>query len=221
VPSPRPPEPPLDAAPWLDLFASTAPGVEAIAGRELQALGALDVEAVPGGVTFRGDRAGLYRANLWLRSAGRVLQRVAVFRARDFTALRKRAARVEWERTLREGDAVVLRVACHKSRLYHSGAVAERVLGAMQDRLGFAPRAVAPAEAGADDAADAISAPREGDARTRSARRARATRRTRCPRRAQAMRRTRRPRATPTSRRPPPARAPSSSPCASSTTPAR
>jgi putative N6-adenine-specific DNA methylase len=159
VPIPRPPEPSPDPAAPLALFASAAPGVEEILARELQALGADAVTPLPGGVAFAGDRAALYRANLWLRSAERVLRRVATFRARDFTALRKRAARIDWAQYLGPEDALSLRVTCHKSRLHHSGAVAERVLGAMQDRLGFAPQRVAPADEDAEAAADAAAGP--------------------------------------------------------------
>src|SRR5581483_6563061 len=55
-------------------FATCARGIEAILAGELRELGAADVEPGRGGVAFAGDRAMLYRANLWLRTAIRVLQ---------------------------------------------------------------------------------------------------------------------------------------------------
>jgi putative N6-adenine-specific DNA methylase len=129
----------------LSLFAVTTPGIEEIAAAELRDLGAAKPETTPGGVEFLGDTAALYRANLELRSAGRVLLRAGSFRARGFEDLRRRAARIAWERFLAPGDAVAIRVACRKSRLYHSGAVAERVVAALTERLGFAPSDVRPA----------------------------------------------------------------------------
>ena len=55
-------------------FATCARGLEPILAEELAALGAADVEPGRGGVAFPGDAALLYRANLWLRTAIRVLR---------------------------------------------------------------------------------------------------------------------------------------------------
>ena len=89
-----------------------------------------------GGVSFNGSLEDAYRANLHLRTASRVLVRLGDFYAAEFSELRKKAGRLAWERYLKPGQAVALHVTCHKSRLYHSGAVAERVLAAIGDRLG-------------------------------------------------------------------------------------
>ena len=96
-------------------------------------------EAEKGGIAFDGSLAELYRANLHLRTASRILLRVADFRAIGFTELRKKAGRVAWEQYLSPEQSVNLRVSCHKSRLYHSSAVAERIAGAIGDRLGLVP----------------------------------------------------------------------------------
>jgi len=92
-----------------------------------------------GGVTFSGGASAIGRANLHLRTASRVLVRLGGFRAVGFEELRKYAARLPWERHLAPGQPIALRVTCHKSRLYHSGAVAERVAAAIGDRLGALP----------------------------------------------------------------------------------
>ena len=92
-----------------------------------------------GGIAFRGTLPDLYRANLQLRTVNRVLVRLGDFPAPSFPELRRRAAALAWERFLRPGGPVALRVACHRSRLYHQQAVAERVAGAIGDRLGQAP----------------------------------------------------------------------------------
>lgn len=119
------------------LFAVTMPGLEEIAAGELRAQGAAEVAPVPGGVDFRGDPRALWRANLELRTVGRILLRVGAFEATRFDDLRRRVAALPWERFLSPGDGLGLRVACHKSRLWHSGGVAERVVEAVQQRLGF------------------------------------------------------------------------------------
>ncbi len=131
----------------LRLFAVTAPGLEPFAMRELAGLGiAAQAEAVDegeegGGVAFEGGLDALYRANLHLRTASRVLVRLGDFYAAGFPELRKKAARLPWESYLAPGGRLAVRVTCHKSKLYHSGAVAERIAAAAGDRLGKPPEA--------------------------------------------------------------------------------
>ncbi len=123
------------------LFAACSPGLETIVAQELHQLGLLGItlEEFPfttGGVSFKGDTEAIFRSNLWLRSANRVLVRLGDFYAAAFSELRKKAGRLEWERYLIPGKPIALKVTCRKSRLYHSDAVAERVAGAISDRLG-------------------------------------------------------------------------------------
>jgi putative N6-adenine-specific DNA methylase len=122
----------------LSLFAVTAPGLEPLAAAELAELGARG-EAEAGGVAWRGDAESLYRANLELRTASRVLVRIAEFRARTFFELERHARRVPWERYVAAGRAVRVRATCHKSKLYHEGAVAERMMAAIERGVGAVP----------------------------------------------------------------------------------
>jgi putative N6-adenine-specific DNA methylase len=120
----------------FDLFAIAAPGLEPLVERELRALGMEGIHVDAGGVSFTGGREALYRANLHLRTATRVIARVAEFGVRGFPELVRHAKRQPWERYLVASRPVQLRVTCRKSRLYHSGAVAERVTDAITQRLG-------------------------------------------------------------------------------------
>ncbi|MDE3129417.1 MAG: class I SAM-dependent RNA methyltransferase, partial [Gemmatimonadota bacterium] len=88
-----------------------------------------------GGVAWAGDAASLCRANLWLRTASRVVVRAAHFRARTFYELERHARRIPWERFVAPGSEVRFRVTCRKSRLYHSDAVAQRLAAAIEHRL--------------------------------------------------------------------------------------
>jgi putative N6-adenine-specific DNA methylase len=81
-----------------------------------------------GGVAFRGDIDRLYEANLWLRTASRVVVRLGHFHASTFYELERRAKKLPWNEFLPASGRVRLRVTCRKSRLYHSDAVAERIL---------------------------------------------------------------------------------------------
>ncbi|MEJ7811151.1 MAG: hypothetical protein WKG32_12130, partial [Gemmatimonadaceae bacterium] len=143
----------------LSLFAATAPGLEPLAAAELRALG-IEARVEPGGASFSGTIEDVYRANLWLRTASRVIARVGEFNARALGELERRARQQPWERFLTPGAPLQLRVTCKKSRLYHTGAVAERVAEAIEARIGGAveARAAAPDEAeGEDDAGGAAT----------------------------------------------------------------
>jgi putative N6-adenine-specific DNA methylase len=108
-------------------FAVSAPGLESIVASELVELKAGDVHIVDGGVEFLASLRSLYEVNLQLRTASRVLVRLARFRAMSFAELEKKARTIPWELVLSRGEPVLLRVTCRKSRLYHSDAVAERI----------------------------------------------------------------------------------------------
>ncbi|HZJ00377.1 MAG TPA: hypothetical protein VFD22_06920 [Gemmatimonadaceae bacterium] len=105
----------------------TAPGLEGILARELRGLGISLGKSVSGGVEFKGSREELWRANLWSRTANRVVERVAEFHASTFHELERRAKKIEWNRYLSAGSSVRFRVTARKSKLYHSDAVAERL----------------------------------------------------------------------------------------------
>ena len=124
----------------FQLFAATAPGLESITAAELvkrdEGSGTRDAGWVRGkqergGVSFSGNLETLYRANLWLRTASRVLVRLGRFHASTFYELERRAKKIAWEEFLPATGSVEVRVTCRKSRLYHSDAVAERVLSAI------------------------------------------------------------------------------------------
>ncbi len=128
------------------LFAVCTPGLEPFVAQELDQLGLMGgCGSGPshesggyesGGIEFQGSLQDAYRANLYLRTASRLLVRLGQFYAAEFSELRRKAGRLLWENYLAPERSIALRVACQKSRLYHEGAVAERVAGAIGDRLG-------------------------------------------------------------------------------------
>jgi putative N6-adenine-specific DNA methylase len=124
-------------------FAVTAPGLEPFTSRELTDLGLLAVpvleESSQAGVAFKGDLLALYRANLHLRTASRVLARVGTFfYATTYPELQKRTSRLPWERFLAPGQTILLRVTCRQSKLYNSEAVTRTIAAGLEERLGKA-----------------------------------------------------------------------------------
>ncbi|MGQ0647194.1 MAG: THUMP domain-containing class I SAM-dependent RNA methyltransferase [Gemmatimonadaceae bacterium] len=112
-------------------FAVAAPGLSGLVADEVRELGIEPTAVDEAGVEFQADALGVYRANLQLRIASRVVIRAASFRAAHFSDLEKHARRVPWERWLSVGTTLALRVTSRKSRLYHSDAVAERLYAAI------------------------------------------------------------------------------------------
>lgn len=131
----------------FSIFAITAPGLEAICAQEVASLG-LVPQIEPGGVSFTGSKEALYLANLSLRTASRLLLRIASFEARAFYELEKHARKLPWGRFLTK-KTVCVRVSCHKSKLYHSDAVKERILDAIARSVGPISEAASEDEDGA------------------------------------------------------------------------
>jgi putative N6-adenine-specific DNA methylase len=84
----------------LPFFAVCARGVEPATASELSRLGATAITPGVGGVNFSGDRATLYKACLWLRTATRVLRPLREFAAANADMLYAQTRRVVWEKIL-------------------------------------------------------------------------------------------------------------------------
>ncbi|GFO62851.1 THUMP domain-containing protein [Geomonas paludis] len=124
-------------------FATTAKGVEEALAAELVRLGVPEVTAESGGVRFAGGMEAAYRANLWLRTASRVLMTLAEFPCESPEELYRGVRAVSWERFLT--PALTLAVDCNlrDSALTHSGFVAlktkDAIVDALRDHYGSRP----------------------------------------------------------------------------------
>ncbi len=103
------------------------PGLEPIVEGELKALGMKPKPGSRGVVEFRANNRQLYAANVWLRTASRVLVRVASFRATDFAHLQDHADRIDWGQWIPKTHRAEFRVTASKSKLYHTDAIAQRL----------------------------------------------------------------------------------------------
>lgn len=120
----------------LDIFLVSPPGLESTLQGEAVELGFAEARRIPGGVVVSGNWSEAWRANLDLRGAVRVLVRIAEFRVTHLAQLDKRARRFDWATHLRADCAVRVDAVCRKSKLYHAGAVRQRVETAIRDELG-------------------------------------------------------------------------------------
>ena len=100
----------------FEIFLAAPPGLEPLLRDEAAALGLPAPRAVPGGVTFTGGWPEVWRANLHLRGASRVLARIGAFRALHLAQLDKRARKFPWADTLRPDVPVRVDVTSRASR---------------------------------------------------------------------------------------------------------
>ena len=119
----------------FEIFLVATPGLEAPLAAEVRDLG-WEPEVQPGGVTIRGGWRDVWRANLMLRGATRVLARVGSFRAMHLAQLDKRARKFPWAEVLRPDLPVKVETISRKSKIYHAGAATQRIERAIAEELG-------------------------------------------------------------------------------------
>lgn len=119
-----------------NFYIIVSPGLEAVCSDELKALGITPGDIEKGGVSFAGKLRDLYQANLHLRTASRILVRLAEFQSRDFPDLYRKAKKLPWGRFIKPDRAVSFNVTCHGSRLNHTIRISETLESALNQTLG-------------------------------------------------------------------------------------
>ncbi len=126
------------------IFLVCLPGLEAVLAEEARLLGLPDPRPVAGGVETSGGWPEVWRANIGLRGASRVLVRLGAFRALHLAQLDKRARKFPWGDVLRPDVTLRIEASCTRSRIYHDRAAAQRVARAITETLGAPVTADAP-----------------------------------------------------------------------------
>lgn len=116
-------------------FVTCAPGLEPLLHEELRALRLAKVERQVGGASFDGRLEDAWRANLELRTAIRVLWRLARFRAADADDLYRGVRELDWSRFLGPETTFAVAARSKDSALDHTMFVAQRVKDAVVDQL--------------------------------------------------------------------------------------
>ncbi|WP_204112296.1 THUMP domain-containing class I SAM-dependent RNA methyltransferase [Shimia biformata] len=120
----------------MDIFLVVAPGLENALAEEARDGGFDVTEVIPGGVTVRGDWTEVWRANLTLRGATRVLARIGSFRVFHLAQLDKRSRKFPWADVLRPDLPFRVEATCRKSKIYHAKAATQRIERAIAETLG-------------------------------------------------------------------------------------
>ena len=124
-------------------FATAAKGVEEVLAREMTNIGLEGVVVEKGGVRFRGNLSACYRANLWLRTASRILIPLAEFPCDSPQSLYDGVRAIAWDRYLTPDTTLAVECVLRDSALTHSGFVAlktkDAIVDTLRDRFGRRP----------------------------------------------------------------------------------
>lgn len=123
----------------MPLYEFTAPchfGMEAVLKREIINLGYEIVRVEDGRVTFKGEASAIARANIFLRTAERILLNVGRFKACTFDELFEQTKAIPWEAYLpQDGKFWVKKASTTKSKLFSSSDIQSIVKKAIVERL--------------------------------------------------------------------------------------
>ncbi len=117
----------------FQMLAKTFKGLENVLAQELTALGANNIQLERRAVSFSGDKALLYRANMCLRTASRVLMPILSFQAKDADAVYEQVKTVDWSRYMTLQTGFVIDSTVYSEDFRHSKYVTYRVKDAIVD----------------------------------------------------------------------------------------
>ncbi|MBR0037709.1 MAG: RNA methyltransferase [Bacteroidales bacterium] len=90
------------------MIAKTLAGLEEILAKEIEVLGGTDIVIGTRMVSYEGDKELLYKSNLWLRTALRVLVPVEIFQAGDPDELYNKVKSIDWSEYVAEGQTIAI-----------------------------------------------------------------------------------------------------------------
>lgn len=102
----------------LNIEVASASGIEAVTKRELISLGYSPSGAESGRILFDGDYSDVLRANVFLRTAGRVRILLTTFGATDFDELFENTTKFDWKNVLPKDAKIVVTAKSVKSKLF-------------------------------------------------------------------------------------------------------
>lgn len=119
----------------LELIATATFGLEAVVKREIQNLGYKIIKSEDAKITYMGDERAIVKSNLWLRSADRVLLKMAEFQAETFEELFQQTKAIAWEELIPiDGKFTVIGTSV-KSALHSVPACQSIIKKAIVERL--------------------------------------------------------------------------------------
>ena len=117
------------------MIAKTFFGFEEILAKELDKLGAQEVEIGTRAVSFKGDKGFMYKANLSLRTALKILKPIYYFRATNDQNLYKGIQSMDWSKYLNADQSFVIDTTIHSDNFKHSQFVSQKSKDAIVDQF--------------------------------------------------------------------------------------
>ena len=115
-------------------FATVAHGLESIAAQELERLGAQGVSPEFTGVHFVGDKAMLYRVNLWARTIFKVLVPLREFSCPNSDTLYQEVQKISWDEYLHTNNTLAVNCTGGNQKLNHTHFTALQIKNAIVDQ---------------------------------------------------------------------------------------
>lgn len=120
----------------IELIAPCHFGLEAVLKREIMDLGYEISQVEDGRVSFWGDEKAVCRANIFLRTAERVLLKAGCFKAETFDELFENTKAIPWETYIpKDGKFWVAKAASVKSKLFSPSDIQSIMKKAMVERM--------------------------------------------------------------------------------------
>lgn len=119
----------------LTLIAKTIFGLEEILAEELKKLGARDIKKLNRAVSFVGDKGMMYKANLCLRTALRIIVPIINFEVRNEKSLYESIKNIDWEQYLGVNDTLAIDCTLNTHLFNHSQYIAQKTKDAIADRF--------------------------------------------------------------------------------------
>ncbi|MDC0421856.1 THUMP domain-containing protein [Hellea sp.] len=121
----------------FEIFITTQLGLEHLLHDEIKKFEFTNPVLLVGGVSITGDWVDVWKANMYLRGATKVLARIGEFRAFHLAQLDKRARKFPWHITISKGMCIKAEVVTNrKNKIYHAGAAVERIERAISEEIG-------------------------------------------------------------------------------------
>src|ERR1041385_1954143 len=119
----------------FEMKATTFFGLEEVLAKELLQLGAKDIVPFKRGVSFVGDLGFLYKANLCLRTALKVIIPIHHFKASDNEGFYKGIKEITWEKFISYTDSIKIECVVNSDNFDHSLFMAQKAKDAVVDRF--------------------------------------------------------------------------------------
>jgi len=117
----------------FELVAKTMQGLEEVLAKEITELGGNDVQIGRRMVSFSGDQRLLYKTNLYLRTAVRILKPIATFRAKNPDEVYEQVRKIKWENYFSPNQTFTIDTVVYSDLFRHSKFLAYRVKDGMAD----------------------------------------------------------------------------------------